>query len=97
VAAYDRSFERLAGELTEASQVVAGGEAAALARLQGGGRVLVERMALLLQAAVLLDHAPADVAESFVRARLGEDRGREYGALPDGVAVDLLVDRAIGG
>jgi putative acyl-CoA dehydrogenase len=45
----------------------------------------------------LLDHAPADVAESFVRARLGEDRGREYGALPDGVAVDLLVDRAIGG
>jgi putative acyl-CoA dehydrogenase len=46
---------------------------------------------------VLLDHAPADVAESFVRARLGEDRGREYGALPDGVAVDLLVDRAIGG
>ena len=74
--------------------MVAGGDDSAMAKLQGGGRVLVERMALLLQAAVLLDHAPAEVAESFVLARLGEDRGREYGALPDGVAVDLLVERA---
>ena len=96
VRAYDQAFERLVAELTDASQVVAGGEAAAMARLQGGGRVLVERMALLLQAAVLLDHAPVEVAESFVLARLGEDRGREYGALPSGVAVDVLVDRATG-
>ncbi|HJG80426.1 MAG TPA: acyl-CoA dehydrogenase family protein [Brevibacterium senegalense] len=94
VGAYDRAFERLAGELTEASQVVAGGDDSAMAKLQGGGRVLVERMALLLQAAVLLDHAPAEVAESFVLARLGQDRGREYGALPAGVAIDLLVERA---
>ena len=92
--AYDRAFERLAGDLTEASQVVAGGDDSAMAKLQGGGRVLVERMALLLQAAVLLDHAPAEVAESFVLARLGQDRGREYGALPAGVAIDLLVERA---
>ena len=68
----------------------AGGDADAVARL------LVERMALLLQAAVLLDHAPPEVAESFVLARIGPDRGREYGALPDGVAVDLLVERAAG-
>jgi putative acyl-CoA dehydrogenase len=94
VGAYDRAFERLAGSLTEASQVVAGGDDSAMAKLQGGGRVLVERMALLLQAAVLLEHAPAEVAESFVLARLGEDRGREYGALPEGVTVDLLVERA---
>ncbi|HLS33683.1 MAG TPA: acyl-CoA dehydrogenase family protein, partial [Brevibacterium sp.] len=95
-AAYDRACERLAADLTEAGQVVAGGDADAVARLQAGGRVLVERMALLLQAAVLLDHAPPEVAESFVLARIGPDRGREYGALPDGVAVDLLVERAAG-
>ena len=96
IGAYDSAFERLAAELTEAEQVMATGEAGAMARLQASGRVLVERMALLLQAAVLLDHAPADVAESFVLARISDDRGREYGALPDGVAVDLLVGRAVG-
>ncbi|SMY12649.1 acyl-CoA dehydrogenase family protein [Brevibacterium jeotgali] len=96
VDAYDRAVERLSADLTAAGQVVAGGDAGAVARLQSSGRVLVERMALLLQAAVLVEHAPAEVAESFVHARIGEDRGREYGALPDGVAIDLLVERAAG-
>ena len=57
-------------------------------------RRLVEAMALGLQGAVLLGHAPAPVAEAFCLARLGDDRSAEYGALPDGVDVDALVARA---
>lgn len=91
---YDRAYEALAGALQSALTAVSGGDAAALAGVQGGGRVLVEQMALLLQAAILLGSAPEAVATSFVAARLGADRGREYGALPAGVDIDLLVDRA---
>ncbi|WP_264888010.1 acyl-CoA dehydrogenase family protein [Dietzia sp. NCCP-2495] len=57
-------------------------------------RRLVEAMALALQAAVLLAHAPAPVAEAFCLARLGSDRSAEYGALPDGVDIEALVARA---
>ena len=57
-------------------------------------RRLVEAMALALQAAILLAHAPAAVAEAFCLARLGPDRSAEYGALPDGVNVAALVARA---
>lgn len=57
-------------------------------------RRLVEAMALALQGAVLLAHAPAPVAEAFCLARLGPDRAAEYGALPDGVDVAALVARA---
>ncbi|MFB9260485.1 acyl-CoA dehydrogenase family protein [Dietzia aerolata] len=57
-------------------------------------RRLVEAMALALQAAILLAHAPAAVAEAFCLARLGPDRSAEYGALPDGVDVAALVARA---
>ena len=51
-------------------------------------------MALAQQAAVLLAHAPAPVAEAFCLARLGDDRSAEYGALPDGVDIRALVERA---
>ncbi len=57
-------------------------------------RRLVEAMALGLQAAILLAHAPAPVAEAFCLARLGPDRSAEYGALPDGVDIAALVARA---
>ena len=96
-AAFDAAFDRLAADMDDAARTFASGEAVDLARLQRRGRVLVERMALLLQASILFEHAPSGIAESFVAARLGPDRGREYGALPDGIdaaAIDQLVARA---
>ncbi|SMX89247.1 acyl-CoA dehydrogenase family protein [Brevibacterium antiquum] len=91
---FDAAFESLAGSLQTAARDLAGGEPDALAGLSAKGRGLVERMALLMQAAILLESAPAEVAASFVQARLGPDRGWEYGALPEGVDIDFLVDRA---
>ena len=58
-----------------------------------GARRLVERMAVLLQASLLLRHSPAFVSDAFVAARLG-DPGVAYGALPDGV--DVRGDRGAG-
>src|SRR5699024_9850193 len=93
---FDSAYESLARSLQSAVEDVSGGDPSALAALQSRGRVLVEKMALLMQSAILFESAPAEVAASFATARLGADRGREYGALPTGVEIDFLVDRACG-
>jgi len=59
-----------------------------------GARRLVERMAVLLQASLLLRHSPAFVSDAFVAARLG-DPGVAYGALPGGVDCAAIVERAM--
>lgn len=46
-----------------------------------GARRLVERLALVLQASLLVLHAPAAVAEAFVVSRLGDARGASFGSL----------------
>ena len=91
---FDAAYESLARSLQTAVQDLESGEASAQAALQARGRVLVEKMALLMQAAILFESAPAEVASSFAAARLGAERGREYGALPDGVDIDFLIQRA---
>ncbi len=45
-------------------------------------RLLVERLALALQASLLVRHAPAAVAEAFVASRLDGEGGLAYGTLP---------------
>jgi putative acyl-CoA dehydrogenase len=57
-------------------------------------RRVVERMAVLLQAALLILDAPGFVADAFVAGRIG-DPGVAYGALPDGVDVDAILERAL--
>jgi putative acyl-CoA dehydrogenase len=59
-----------------------------------GARRLVERMAVLLQASLLLRHSPAFVSDAFVAARLG-DPGVAYGSLPPGVNAEAIVARAM--
>ncbi|WP_062115052.1 acyl-CoA dehydrogenase family protein [Aureimonas sp. AU40] len=56
-------------------------------------RPVAERMALLLQAALLQRHAPGAVAEAFSLSRLSEARAFSYGALPSGVDVQAILDR----
>jgi putative acyl-CoA dehydrogenase len=56
-------------------------------------RRIVEGLALALQAALLLRHAPAYVADAFCAARLGGEAGHEYGTLPTGVDVARIVSR----
>jgi putative acyl-CoA dehydrogenase len=54
----------------------------------------VERMALLLQASLLVRHAPAAVADAFCASRLGGDGGLAFGTLPRGADAAAIVERA---
>jgi putative acyl-CoA dehydrogenase len=69
-------------------------------RLAGGlaenqARWVAERMALVLQGALLVRHAPHAVADAFCATRLAGDWGRSYGTLPPGADVDAIVARQL--
>ena len=57
-------------------------------------RDVVDRMALAIQAALLLQHAPAHVADAFCSSRLGVVGARNYGTLPRGVDCAAIIRRA---
>jgi len=59
---------------------------------EAGARVAVERLALALQASLLVRHSPAAVADGFRAARL-DGRGLAYGSLPAGVDADAVLER----
>ncbi|MFK4149968.1 acyl-CoA dehydrogenase family protein [Streptomyces sp. NPDC004065] len=62
-----------------------------------GARRLVERMALVLQASLLVRHAPSAVADAFCATRLGGDWGHSFGTLPDTADLDTILERALPG
>jgi putative acyl-CoA dehydrogenase len=61
--------------------------------LEPRARRIVERLALCLQASLLVRHAPAAVADAFCAARLDGDAGLAYGTLPAGVDGAAIVAR----
>ncbi|MGO8739031.1 acyl-CoA dehydrogenase family protein [Rhodoblastus sp.] len=56
-------------------------------------RWLAERMALVLQGALLVRHAPSAIAEAFCGARLKDEWTGSYGILPDGADIEAIIDR----
>jgi putative acyl-CoA dehydrogenase len=63
---------------------------------EADARRVAERMALVLQAALLVQGAPAAVADAFIATRLGAEGGRSFGVLPSGADMDAIVDRRVG-
>jgi putative acyl-CoA dehydrogenase len=61
---------------------------------EGSARYLAEKMALAMQAAMLIQYAPNAVADAFCMTRLGDVSGWAYGTLPPGVDTDAILDRA---
>ena len=61
---------------------------------QREARLLVEDLALALQASLLVRHAPPVVADGFCAARLGDARGLMPGTLPAGVDCAAIMQRA---
>jgi putative acyl-CoA dehydrogenase len=49
---------------------------------------------LVLQAALLVQHAPAPVADAFCASRLGAAGGRTYGTLAPDTDLDAILRRA---
>ncbi len=80
-AALDSFSDRLAAQLSDGQQ------------LEFRARIIVEQMALALQGALLIQHAPAAVSEAFCAARLGDGRSLNYGTLPAGTDSAAIVAR----
>ncbi|HEV7195682.1 MAG TPA: DNA alkylation response protein, partial [Pedococcus sp.] len=86
--ALDAAIERVPGLVTYAAEPGA----------QAGARGIVEQLALTLQAALLVQLAPAEVADAFVASRLGGGHGVTFGTLDAGLSESharALVDRAV--
>ncbi len=64
------------------------------ATLQVRARTIVERMALALQAAILLRAGNTITADLWCRTRLGGEHGFSYGTLPAGASASALIERA---
>jgi putative acyl-CoA dehydrogenase len=56
-------------------------------------RSLVERLALALEASLLLRHAPTAVADAFCASRLAGEGGRAFGTLPAGTDFAAILER----
>ena len=65
-----------------------------LVDLEYRARDAVDRMALGLQAALLVQHAPAYIADAFCVSRLARSGHHNYGALPRGVDCQAIIERA---
>jgi putative acyl-CoA dehydrogenase len=65
-----------------------------LADAEYRARDLVDRMALAIQASLLLQHAPTHVAMAFCASRLTSGGHRNYGTLPRGVECAAIIERA---
>jgi putative acyl-CoA dehydrogenase len=63
--------------------------------LEFHARRVVERLAIALQASVLLKNAPDYVAEAFCNSRLANDRDLNFGTLPDGVEIEKILVRSM--
>jgi putative acyl-CoA dehydrogenase len=71
----------------------------ALADIEGaeaGARRLAARMAVCLQASLLIRHSTPEVADAFIASRLANDWGGVFGTLPRTTPFQLILDRAIG-
>ena len=87
-AAFDLALAEARAVVSEVAADVTSAAAAARAR------EVTERLALVLQASLLVQHSPAPVADAFVRTRLEGDGGLLYGALPPGVDTAAILARA---
>jgi len=57
-------------------------------------RRLVEQLALVLQGSLLVQHAPAAVADAFCATRLAGDWGGALGTMPKGLDLEAILERA---
>ena len=66
------------------------------AAAQAGGRRFTQNLVLLVQASLLLQHAPDYVAQAFIASRFGSGCGYVYGCLPKTVDCAPIIARAWG-
>lgn len=77
----DQAIQRLRAEFTDFSD------------MQYRARHIVEQMALLMQASLLVQAGQHQVSDAFIQSRLLAQGERNYGTLPRGVDCATLIDR----
>ena len=65
--------------------------------LESRSRLLVERMAMALQASCLMRSGNVAIADAFCESRLGHAHGVAFGTLPHDAPFDALIERAFPG
>jgi putative acyl-CoA dehydrogenase len=81
-AAFDRHIAALKDDMRDTSD------------FEDRARNLVDRLAVGLQASVLVKHAPAFVSDAYCVSRLEQRGAHQYGALPKNVNFKAIVERA---
>jgi putative acyl-CoA dehydrogenase len=85
VEAFAREVKRGAGHSAALDHAIAGvadvGRYAAEPGAAAGARRVVERLAVTLQASLLAQHAPAEVADAFIASRIEGGHGHTFGTL----------------
>ncbi|TDM06953.1 MAG: isovaleryl-CoA dehydrogenase [Ideonella sp. MAG2] len=96
VEAYFAEVAKARGANTQLDQYVRAlqAEFKDLADLEYRARDVVDRMAIAIQAALLVQHAPAAVADGFCASRLAASGHHNVGALPRGVDCAAIIQRA---
>jgi putative acyl-CoA dehydrogenase len=69
-------------------------ECAETEQIEARARRLVERLAIVFQAALLVRHAPAPVADAFCASRLAGDTSHAFGAMTPTLDLRSIIDRA---
>jgi len=82
----DRRFDQFLAQLQN--------DFADISDLQYRARNLVDRMALVMQASLLLRNADKAVADAFCASRLQSNGGMNYGNLPSGIDAAAIIKRA---
>jgi len=92
----DRRLDTAIDDVDGAVKGAAAGTRADPASVAMGARRLVERVAVVLQASLLSQYAPAAVADTFLAARVQQCGGMTFGTLPVGAAAAReIVQRAL--
>ncbi|MCG7198205.1 acyl-CoA dehydrogenase family protein [Marinobacter pelagius] len=82
----DARFDRFLAQLQN--------DFADISDFQYRARNLVDRMALAMQASLLIRNAPSAVADAFCASRLESNGGMNYGNLPSGTDSEAIIKRA---
>jgi putative acyl-CoA dehydrogenase len=69
------------------------GELTDIETIESRARRVVERMALVLQASLLIRFGDEAVADAFCASRLAGDSGRAFGTLPAGTDFSRIITR----
>jgi putative acyl-CoA dehydrogenase len=97
----DRRLDAAAARLRDEMKEVAAAAGPASVQAQYRARRLAGQIAVTMQAALLVRHAPGAVADAFCASRIGSELpggpGAPFGTLPDGLDLDLVLERARAG